>query len=174
LDELGWYGEPFSDGDEGADMSIVQFVAVRAAGEEEFAVDLVRVGLEFRLENSVCLIALLSFKSMGDFAAVDGGDEAVSNRVDRLVEVGLCGEDVDRSLRQYWGVIWGELGDCGGIGDGVERDREDGRGRRSGGGRLIGQVDGRHVIVKKGVVGVDGVCEIGVGMELQSEKVDGE
>jgi len=37
--------------------------------------------------------------SVGNFAAVDSRDEAVSNRTDRLVEVGLCGEDVDRSLR---------------------------------------------------------------------------
>jgi hypothetical protein len=90
------------------------------------------------LEDSVSLIALLSFKSMGDFAAVDSGDEAVRNRSDRLVEVGLCGEDVDRGLRRHWGVVWGELCDRSGIGDRVEWDREDGRGRCSGGGRLIG------------------------------------
>jgi hypothetical protein len=47
----------------------------------------------------VCLVTLLSLERMGDFSAVDGGDEAVSNRADRLVEVWLGGEDVDRSLR---------------------------------------------------------------------------
>ena len=57
--------------------------------------------------------------------------------------------------------------DGGGIGDRVEWDREVRRGRRSGGGRLIGQVDGRHAVVEEGVVGVDVEREIGVGMELQ-------
>ena len=155
-------------------MTVVRFVAIGAAGEKELVDNLVRIGLELCLENSVCLIALLSFESMGDFAVVDGGDEAVSNCADRLVEVGLCGEDVDRSLWRYWGVVWGKLSDFGGVGDGVEQDREDGRGRRSRGGRLIGQVDGRHTVVEKGVVGVDGVREVGVGMELQGERVDGE
>ena len=103
-------------------------------------VDLLRVLLEFLLEDSVCFIALLSFKSMGDFTAVDGGDETISNHADRLVEVWLGGEDVDRSLRRYRSVVWGELGNSLGVGDGVEWDREDGRGRRSGGGRLIGEV----------------------------------
>jgi hypothetical protein len=103
-DILGWYREPFSDGDEGGDAAVIRFVTIRTTREEEFAVNLVRVGFEFRLENSVCLIVLLSFKSVGDFAMVDGGDEAVSNRADRLVEVGLCGEDVDRSLQRYWGI----------------------------------------------------------------------
>jgi hypothetical protein len=78
---------------------------------------------------------------VGDFAAVDGGDEAVSNRADRLVEVWLGGKDVDRSLRRYGGVVRGELSDGLLVDDGVEGNREDGRGRRSGGGRLIGEVD---------------------------------
>jgi hypothetical protein len=43
---------------------------------------------------------------------------------------------------------------------------EDGRGRCSGGGRLIGQIDVRHAVVKKRVVGVDVKGEIGVRMEL--------
>jgi hypothetical protein len=166
-DELSWYGEPLSDGDECGDASIVRFVTVGAAWKEEFTVDLVRIGLELGLEDPVGLVALLSFKSMGDFTAVDGGDETVHDRSDRLVEVGLCGEDVDRSLRQYWGVVWGELRDRSGVGDGVERDREDGRGRRSGGGRLIGQVDGRHAVVEECVVGVDVKSKVCVGMELQ-------
>jgi hypothetical protein len=144
------------------------------AREEEFAVNLVHVGFELRLENSVGFVTLLSFKSMGDFTVMDGGDKPVSNHADRLVEVGLCGEDVDRGLRRYWGVIWSELSDCGRVGDGVEWDREDGQGRRSRGGRLIGQVDRRHAVVKKGVAGIDDVGEIGIGMELQSEGVDGE
>jgi hypothetical protein len=50
------------------------------------------------LEDSVSLVVLLSFESMGDFTAVDGGDETIRNRSDRLVEVGLCSKDVDRSL----------------------------------------------------------------------------
>jgi hypothetical protein len=104
---------------------------------------------------------------MGDFAAVDGGDETVSNRADRLIEVWLGGEDVDRSLRRYGGVVWGELGDSLGVGDRVERDREDGRGRRSRGGRLIGEVDGGHSVMEECEVGVDGVREISVGVELQ-------
>jgi hypothetical protein len=155
-------------------VAIVRFVAVGAAGEEELAVDLVRVGFEFRLEDSVGLIALLSFESMGDFVAVDSGDEAVSNRADRLIEVGLRGEDIDCGLWRYWSVVWGKLCDCGGVGNGVEWDGEDGQGRCSGGGRLIGQVDGRHVVVEEGVVGVDVVREISVGMELQVGRVDGE
>jgi hypothetical protein len=84
---------------------------------------------------------------VSDFAAMDGGDEAVSNRADRLVEVGLGSEDVDRSLRRYGGVVWGELGDGLLIDDGIERDGEDGRGRRSRGGRLIREVDRGHSIV---------------------------
>jgi hypothetical protein len=152
---------------------VVRFVAVGATREEEFMVNLVRIGLEFLLENSVCLVVLLSFKSMGDFAAVNGGDEAVSNRTDCLVEVGLCGKDVDRGLQRYGGVVGCELHDCGGVGDGVEWNREDGRGRRSGGRRLIGQIDGRHVVVKEGVVGVNVEGEIGVGMELQGWETDG-
>jgi hypothetical protein len=90
--------------------------------------NLVRIGLELCLENSVCLIALLSFESMGDFAVVDGGDEAVSNCADRLVEVGLCGEDVDRSLWRYWGVVWGKLSNFDGVveaGDSLDRLMED-------------------------------------------------
>jgi hypothetical protein len=125
------------------------------------------------LENSVRFVALLSFESMGDFAAVDGGDEAVSNCMDRLVKVGLCSEDFDRSLGRYWGVVWGELGDHGGVDDGVEWNREDGRGRRSRGGRLIGQIDRRHSVEEESVVGVDGVCEVGVWVELQGDEVDG-
>jgi len=99
FDELGGYEEPFSDGDEGGDVSIVRFVAVGATWEKEFVVDLFHVLLELLLENSVCFVALLSFKSMGDFTAVDGGDEAICNHTDRLIEVGLCGEDIDRGLR---------------------------------------------------------------------------
>jgi hypothetical protein len=47
----------------------------------------------------------------------------------------------EKVSRNNWGVIWGELSDCGRVGDGVERDREDGRGRHSRGRRLIGKVD---------------------------------
>jgi hypothetical protein len=98
LDELGRYREPLSDGDEGGDTSVVWFVAVGTPREEEVAVNLVRVSLELLLEDSVGFVTLLSFKSMGDFTVVDGGDEAISNRADRLIEVGLCGKDVDRGL----------------------------------------------------------------------------
>jgi hypothetical protein len=167
LDELGGYGESPSDGDEGRDTPVVRLIAVWAAWEEEVTVDLVRVSLELLLEGAVSFVALLSFKSMGDFATVDGGDETVSNRADRLIEVRLGGEDVDRSLRRYGGVVWGELGDSLLVDDGVKRDREDGRGRRSGGGRLIGEVDGGHSIVEEGEVGVDVVGEVSVGVELQ-------
>ena len=79
-------------------MAVVWLVAVRTAREEEVAVDLVRVSLELLLEGLVGFIVLLSFKSMGDFAAVDGGDEAIGNRADCLIEAGLCGKDVDRGL----------------------------------------------------------------------------
>jgi hypothetical protein len=167
LDELGGYGEPFSDGDESGDVPVVGLIAVRAAGEEEVAVDLVRVSLELLLEGAVGLVTLLSFEGVSDFATVDGGNEAISNRADRLVEVWLGGKDVDRSLRRYGGVIGSELGDSLGVGDRVERDREDGRGRRSRGGRLIGEVDRRHAVVEERKVRVDGVGEIGIGMELQ-------
>jgi hypothetical protein len=92
---------------------------------------------------------------MGDFTSVDGGDEAVSDRADRLVEVWLGGEDVDRSLRRYGSVVGGELGDSLLVDDRVERDREDGRGRRSGGGRLIGEVGRGHLVMEEGEVWVD-------------------
>jgi hypothetical protein len=157
LDELGRYREPLSDGDEGGDAAIIRFVAVGAAREEEITVDFVRVGLELCLENSVGLVALLSFESMGDFAVVDGGDEAVSNRVDHLVEVGLCGEDVNRGLWRHWGVVWSELCDRDRVGDRVEQNGENGRGQRSGGGRLIGQIDGRHSVMEEGIIGVDAI-----------------
>jgi hypothetical protein len=78
---------------------------------------------------------------MSDFSAVDGGDEAISNRTDHLIEVWLGGEDVDCSLQRDRSVIGCQLGDGGGVGDGVERNGETRRGRRSGGGRLIGEVD---------------------------------
>jgi hypothetical protein len=61
--------------------------------------------------------------------------------VDRLVEVRLGSEDVDCSLRRDGSVIGCQLCDGGGVGDRVEWDREVRQGRRSGGGRLIGQVD---------------------------------
>jgi hypothetical protein len=166
-DELGWYREPLSDGDEGGDAAVVRFVAVGTSREEEVAVDFVHVGLKLLLEGSVCLVTLLGFEGVGDFATVDSGDEAISNRADRLVEVGLCGEDVDRSLRRYRGVVGRKLGDAFGVGDRVEWNGEDGRGRHSRGGRLIGQVDGRHSIVEESEVRVDVVREIGVGVELQ-------
>jgi hypothetical protein len=83
-------------------------------------VNFVCVGFELLLESSVCLVALLSFKSMGNFVAMDGGDEAVSNCADHVVEVGLCSEDVDCGLRRYRGVVGRELCDCSGVGDGVE------------------------------------------------------
>jgi hypothetical protein len=142
-------------------------VAVGTAGEEEVAVNLVRVGLELLLQGAVGLVAFLGLESVGDFSAMDGRDETVRNRADRLVKVGLSGEDVDRSLRRHGGVIWGELGDGLLVDDRVKRDREDGRGRRSGGGRLIGEIGGGHSVVKKGEVGVDVVREVSVGMELQ-------
>jgi hypothetical protein len=124
-------------------------------------------------KGAVGFIALLGFEGMGDFAAMDGGDEAVCNRADRLVEVWLCGEDVDRGLRRYGGVIGSELRDGLGVGDGVEWDREPGRGRHSGGGRLIGEVDRRHAVVEEREVGVDGVREVCVRMELQFRVKDG-
>ena len=130
-------------------------------------VDFVRILLELLLKYPVCLVVLLSFESVGDFAAVDGGDETISNRADRLVEVWLGGEDVDRSLRRYRGVVGGELSDSLGVGDRVEWDRESGRGRRSRGGRLIREVDGRHAVVEECKVGIDGVGEVSVRMELQ-------
>jgi hypothetical protein len=116
-------------------------VAVWTAGEEEVSVDLVRVSLELLLQGAIGFVALLGLEGVGDFAAVDGGDETVSNRADRLIKVWLGGEDVDRSLRRYGVVVRGELGDGFLIDDRVEGDREDRRGRRSGGGRLIGEVD---------------------------------
>ena len=91
----------------------------------------------------------------------------VSNRTDHLVEVRLRGKDVDHSLRRYRGIVGRKLRDCGGVGDGVEQNREDGQGRCSGGGRLIRQVDGRHVLVEEGIVWVDVKGEVGIGMELQ-------
>jgi hypothetical protein len=112
-------------------------VAFWTAGEEEVSVNLVRVSLELLLQCAVGLVTLLGLESVGNFAAMNGGDETVCNRADRLVEVGLSGEDVDRSLRRDGGVIQGELGDGLWVGDGVEGNGEDGRGRRSGGGRLI-------------------------------------
>jgi hypothetical protein len=142
-------------------------IAIWAAGEEEVPIDFVRVSLELLLKGAIGFVALLGLEGVGDFAAVDSGDEAVSNRADRLVEVRLGGEDVDRSLRRYGGVVRGELGDGFLVDDGVEGDREDGRGRRSGGGRLIGKVDGGHSVVEEGKVGVDVVREIGVRVELQ-------
>jgi hypothetical protein len=123
-DELGRYREPSSDGDEGGDASVVGFIAVWAAGEEEVPVDLFRISLELLLKGAVSFVALFGLEGVGDFATVDSRDEAVCNRADRLVEVWLRGEDVDRSLRRYGGVVWGELSDSFGVGDGVERDRE--------------------------------------------------
>jgi hypothetical protein len=89
-------------------------------------VDLLRILLKLLLENPVCFVTLLSFKSMGDFVAVDGGDEAIGDRTDRFIKVRLCGEDVDCSLRQYGGIVGRELRDCGRVGNGVEWNREDG------------------------------------------------
>jgi hypothetical protein len=143
------------------------FVSIRAPREEEVAVDLVRISLELLLKGAVGFVALLGFEGVSDFAAVDGRDEAVSNRADRLVEVWLGSEDIDRSLWRYGGVIWGELGNSLLVDDRVERDREDGRGRCSGGGRLIGEIDGGHSVMEEGKVGIDVIREVGVRMELQ-------
>ena len=46
MDILGWYREPFSDGDEGGDAAVIRFVAIRTTREEEVAVNLVRILLE--------------------------------------------------------------------------------------------------------------------------------
>jgi hypothetical protein len=80
-------------------MAVVRFIAIRAPWEEELLVDLLSVLLELFLEDMVGLIALLSFECVGDFSAMGGGDEPISNRADCLVEIWLSGEDVDRGLR---------------------------------------------------------------------------
>jgi hypothetical protein len=68
---------------------VVGLIAVWAAGEEEVPIDFVRISLKLLLKGAVSLVALLGFECVGDFAAMDGGDETICNRADRLVEVGL-------------------------------------------------------------------------------------
>jgi hypothetical protein len=162
----------------GGDTPLVEFEAVGAAREEELPVEFVGVLFETSLEYTVRFVALLSFERMSDFPAVDSRDKSVCDSLHRLVEVGLCGEDIDRGLRRYRGVVGSEGGDVGGAGGNwVERDRKTGRGWWRRGGRLIGQI-GRghgHSVVKEGEGWIDGVVEICVGMvELQSEVGDGE
>jgi hypothetical protein len=111
---------------------------------------------------------------MGDFSAMDGGDEPVSDSANHFVKVGLGREDVDCSLQRYWDVVWGDGRDVGSVGDWVERDGKTRRGWRSGGGRLIGEVDRQHSIMEEGVSRVDCVVEIGVGMVESQDGVGDE
>jgi hypothetical protein len=138
LDELGIDIIPLAGGNLGGDLSFVLLVAIGASQEEEVVVDLVHVLLESLLEDVVCLVALLSFKSMGDLMLVNSGDEAICNRPDSLVKVGLSGEDVECSLRGDQHIVWGDSGGD----EWIEWDWQGGRQRRRGGGRLIGEIDG--------------------------------
>jgi hypothetical protein len=99
LDKLGVNEVPLTDRDLHRDPTFVWFIAIGTAREEELAVDLLHILFEPLLQDSVCLVTLLSLERMGNFSAMDGQDEPVSNGVDHFVKVGLGREDVDRSLR---------------------------------------------------------------------------
>jgi hypothetical protein len=98
VDIFGINVVPSINRDLSIDSATILFVAIRAAGEEEVMVALVRVLLEVLLQHPVGFIALLSLKCMGDLSLVDGGYEAIRNRTDHLIKVGLCGEDIECSL----------------------------------------------------------------------------
>jgi hypothetical protein len=174
-DKLGVGEVSFTDWDLSGYSSLVRFVAVRTAGEEEVVVDLVCILLEPLLQDPVCFIALLSFEHMGDFSAMYGQDESIGDSANCLIEVGLSRKDVDHRLRQYWDVVGCEGRDIGGVGDWVEWNREVRRGQHSGGGRLIQEVNQQHSIMEKGEGWVDCVVEISVGViECQDDVRDGE
>jgi len=73
---------------------------------------------------------------MEDLMVVDGRDESISDGLDGLIEVGLRGEDIDSGLQRQRGI---SRDDCGG--DRIERDRQGGRLRWCGSGRLVRGVD---------------------------------
>src|SRR5580693_9420031 len=66
------------------DPSFVRFVTVGTAREEEVTVNLVRVLFEPLLQDSVSLIALLSFERMGNFSVMDSRDKPIGNGADCL------------------------------------------------------------------------------------------
>jgi hypothetical protein len=108
--------------DLGRDTTVVWLITVGAAGEEKVTVNLLRVLLEALLQDAVCFVTLLSFKSVGDLAVVDSGHETIGDGSYCFVKVGLCGEDVDRHLRGDGDIVRGKGGKGGGVGDRVKRD----------------------------------------------------